>query len=53
MAAAAQNKRLVAIERLLARFNASARFVVINGHGNIDFDASQAVNRRFKPIEVN
>ena len=53
MARAAQNERLFAGQRLLARIHVSAGLVVVDLHGHIHFHAAQGIHDLLEAVEVD
>ena len=53
MARAAQDKGLVAVERLQAGIQVTAGILVVDGHGNVDLDAAERVHDISEAIEVD
>ena len=53
MTAAAQNKGLLAVERLLARIDMATSHIVVDFHGDVHFDAAQSVNHGLEAVEVD
>ena len=53
VACAAQDKRLVAVERLLARVHVTAGALVVDLHGHVHLDAAERVHHVLEAVEVD